>query len=168
MGNAGLYFVNQVSLTAMCIVTFHMYLTTKSFLSQSLKRLFCHALCFKENYLPLLSDHSWDRVLPLEKVISMLSSLKSHSPTPASLPHWRENLLLAVTEANTYLGDNIIFSLFMFFFFFVSHTGLIQCLTHVDTQMFVEWLSNEWEASGKKYKFNQINFLVADMFWGSS
>lgn len=36
-GNAGLYFVNQVSLTVMCVVKFHMYLTTKSFLSQSKK-----------------------------------------------------------------------------------------------------------------------------------
>lgn len=79
MGNAGWYFVNQVSLllrllemltvNVLCEVS-DVFDCKILLVSEGLRRLLSHGLCFEENYsLPVPRDHYWANILPLEKVI---------------------------------------------------------------------------------------------------
>lgn len=131
MGNAGLYFVNQVSLqlcfseilTVIYTAKFQMYLTTKSFLFQSLKRLLYlnyvlekTAICYYYLIITGIAYFHWRKSLQCS-----LSSVKPHSPPPVRLPHWQGNLLHAAIEANAYLDYNIYSFIHVFLFICLSY-----------------------------------------------
>lgn len=161
MGNSGLHFVNQVFLllgfSEMLTVNVHCEVSVVFyykilFVVESLKRLLCHELCFKENcYLPLVSDHHWNSVFHWGKSFECSLIIEiTFTLSPPFLPHWQGKLPHTAIKINIYLDHNIFISICIFLFLFVSQikTRLIQCLTH----QIPKYLLNSYQMNEKYWE----------------
>lgn len=178
VGHAVLNFVNQVSLLlgvsetltvdVLCNVL-DVFNYQILLVSEGLKRLLCYRSCFEVNYsLQLPPDHYWDSILPLEKVVWMLSHhIHSHRwiflilSVPPSLT--REPS--AYCHRSQCISGSQDIYLLIFFFFFICFLQQINTVPNTWRYSNICWIAIKWARSTgkKKGKYNQNNFSVADM-----